>query len=112
MSRLESADRSWIETHQLAQLQEGLRRILPHNRFYGRKLLEDSVTFSIERLADLARLPFTTKRELVQDQEEHPLFGTNLTYPLSEYVRFHQTSVTSGRPLKILDTQETWDWWA
>jgi phenylacetate-CoA ligase len=112
MSQLETSDRSQIETHQLARLQEGLKRILPHNRFYRQKLLQDGETISIERLADISRLPFTTKRELVNDQEQHPLFGTNLTYPLSEYVRFHQTSGTSGRPLKILDTQESWDWWA
>ncbi len=112
MSRLETADRSHIEDHQLKRLQEGLGRILPDNRFYRRKLLQERESISIERLADLARLPFTTKRELVSDQEEHPLFGTNLTYPLSEYVRFHQTSGTMGHPLKILDTQESWDWWA
>ncbi len=35
-----------------------------------------------------------------------------MTYPLSEYVRLHQTSGTTGQPLKILDTQESWDWWA
>ncbi|HEY6541971.1 MAG TPA: phenylacetate--CoA ligase family protein [Ktedonobacteraceae bacterium] len=112
MSRLETADRSRIEAHQLERLQEGLRRVLPDNRFYRRKLSQENEVISIERLADLARLPFTTKRELVSDQEEHPLFGANLTYPLSEYVRFHQTSGTAGRPLKILDTQESWDWWA
>ena len=112
MSRLETADRSYIEAHQLERLQQGLGRILPANRFYRQKLLQESETISIERLADLARLPFTTKRELVSDQEEHPLFGSNLTYPLSEYVRFHQTSGTMGHPLKILDTQESWDWWA
>ena len=112
MSQLETADRSRIEAYQLARLQEGLGRILPRNRFYRQKLLQNSETMIIERLEELARLPFTTKRELVQDQEQHPLFGTNLTYPVSEYVRFHQTSGTSGRPLKILDTQESWDWWA
>jgi len=112
MSRLETADRSRIEAHQLERLRVGLGRILPDNRFYRRKLLQESEIISIERLADLARLPFTSKRELVSDQEEHPLFGANLTYPLSEYVRFHQTSGTAGRPLKVLDTQESWDWWA
>ncbi|HEU0002682.1 MAG TPA: AMP-binding protein [Ktedonobacteraceae bacterium] len=112
MSQLETSDRSRIEAHQLARLQDGLKRILPHNRFYQQKLLQDGETLSIERLADLAYLPFTTKRELVSDQEGHPLFGTNLTYPAGEYVRFHQTSGTSGSPLKILDTQESWDWWA
>jgi phenylacetate-CoA ligase len=61
---------------------------------------------------DFARLPFTTKAELVEDQAAHPPFGTNLTYPFERYVRVHQTSGTSGRPLTWLDTQESWDWWA
>jgi phenylacetate-CoA ligase len=61
---------------------------------------------------DFARLPFTRKTDLVEDQAEHPPFGTNLTYPLECYVRVHQTSGTSGSPLRWLDTQESWDWWA
>jgi phenylacetate-CoA ligase len=61
---------------------------------------------------DFARLPFTTKSELVEDQVAHPPFGTDLTYPLERYVRVHQTSGTSGQPLRWLDTQESWDWWA
>ena len=56
-------------------------------------------------------LPFTTKAELTEDQTGHPPFGTNLTYPLERYVRLHQTSGTTGRPLRLLDTAESWDWW-
>jgi phenylacetate-CoA ligase len=33
-----------------------------------------------------------------------------LTYPLSRYSRLHQTSATSGRPLRWLDTPESWRW--
>jgi phenylacetate-CoA ligase len=112
MSQLETASRSDIEAHQLARLQHGLARLLPQNRFYREKLLQENDTIAIQQLENLSNLPFTTKRELVADQEEFPLFGSNLTHPLSEYVRFHQTSGTSGRPLKIVDTQESWDWWA
>jgi phenylacetate-CoA ligase len=56
-------------------------------------------------------LPFTTKGELAQDQAECPPFGRLLTYPLSRYRYFHQTSGTTGRPLKWLDTEESWEWW-
>lgn len=35
----------------------------------------------------------------------------NLTYPLEQYVRFHQTSGTSGRPMMVLDTWQDWQWW-
>ena len=112
MLQLETASRSLIEAHQLARLQLGLTRILPRNRFYEEKLLATGESITLEKLEDLSHLPFTTKRELVADQETHPLFGTNLTYPLSEYIRLHQTSGTTGKPLKVLDTQESWDWWA
>ncbi|MBI4637125.1 MAG: phenylacetate--CoA ligase family protein [Candidatus Rokubacteria bacterium] len=61
---------------------------------------------------DVARLPFTVKQELVDDQAAHPPFGTNLTYSLERYVRVHQTSGTSGAPLRWLDTQASWEWWA
>jgi phenylacetate-CoA ligase len=112
MFQVEYASRSLIEEHQLARLQLGLSRILPHNGFYEEKLLSNRVSISLRSLDDLSSLPFTTKQELVADQELHPLFGSNLTYPLNEYIRLHQTSGTTGRPLKILDTQESWDWWA
>ncbi|MHB8595474.1 MAG: phenylacetate--CoA ligase family protein [Ktedonobacteraceae bacterium] len=112
MSDLETASRSRIEEHQLIRLQLGLERIRITNRFYGEKLFQHSTSSTLEHLTDLHNLPFTNKRELVADQAAHPLFGSNLTYPLSEYVRLHQTSGTTGRPLKILDTQESWDWWA
>src|SRR3989475_6824772 len=111
MSNLETASRSLIEAHQLARLQLGLSRLLPANRFYQEKLAGKE-HLSLEKLADLTLLPYTTKRELVADQAAHPLFGSNLTYPLSEYIRLHQTSGTTGWPLKILDTRESWDWWA
>ena len=29
-----------------------------------------------------------------------------------EYTAYHQTSGTSGRPLVVLDTPESWEWWA
>jgi phenylacetate-CoA ligase len=61
---------------------------------------------------DFRRLPLTRKTELVDDQAAHPPFGSNLTYPLARYVRVHQTSGTSGQPIRWLETQASWDWWA
>ena len=61
---------------------------------------------------DFRRLPLTRKTEFADDQAAHPPFGTNLTYPLERYVRVHQTSGTSGQPIRWLETQASWDWWA
>jgi phenylacetate-CoA ligase len=60
---------------------------------------------------DFARLPFTAKRELVDDQVSAPPFGTNRTYPLDRYIRVHQTSGTTGEPVRWLETEESWAWW-
>src|SRR5207245_4173748 len=58
-------------------------------------------------------LPFTTKQEIAEDQARDPPFGTNLTYPLDHYVKLHQTSGTTGKaPIRVLDTEASWDWWA
>src|SRR2546430_4602188 len=64
-----------------------------------------------ERASSLRDLPFTTKAELSADQAAHPPFGSNLTYPIERYVRLHQPRGTTGRPLRFLDTPESWEWW-
>ncbi|MGH6830987.1 MAG: phenylacetate--CoA ligase family protein, partial [Methylocella sp.] len=35
-----------------------------------------------------------------------------LTFSLERYIRLHQTSGTTGKPLYWLDTAESWQWWA
>ena len=100
---------TWTEDERRAAQRERLsamlREVLATNAFYRRKL-GDSVAVD-----DWSRVPFTVKTELTADQGEHPPYGTNLTYPLERYTRVHQTSGTTGRPLRILDSPESWEWW-
>ncbi|MXV78731.1 phenylacetate--CoA ligase, partial [Candidatus Poribacteria bacterium] len=81
--------------------------------FYKNKLSDVGITHpdKIQTLTDYQELPFTTKDELSADQVSHPPYGTNLTYPLERYTCLHQTSGTTGAPLRWLDTRESWDWW-
>src|SRR5262245_39955621 len=80
-----------------------MRAILAEqNRFYADRLKH------AERFQDI---PFTTKLQLVEDQANCPPFGTNLTFPVENYTRIHQTSGTAGKPILWLDTPESWDWW-
>ena len=80
--------------------------MLAHNPFYRERLHD------VRGWDDFERLPFTTKSELTDDQARMPPFGTNLTYQLDDYLRLHQTSGSSGdRPLRWLDTAESWEWW-
>ena len=86
--------------------------ILRGNAFYRRKLGAAAIESADTILTRWRDVPFTTKAELSRDQAEHPPYGTALTYPLERYVRLHQTSGTTGRPLRIPDTAESWRWWA
>jgi len=95
-----AAERRDAQWKRLAGKLPELRR---ENPFYRAKLSD--------RAGQLDDLPFTTKAELSEDQAAHPPFGTNLTYPIERYVRLHQTSGTTGRPLRFLDTAESWEWW-
>jgi phenylacetate-CoA ligase len=97
-----------IASAQLTQLRALLKQILPGNRFYAQKF--SGLTKSLTRLADFSRFPFTTKQELVEDQHRNPIFGTNLSFPLERYTRFHQTSGTTATPVRWLDTPESWNW--
>jgi phenylacetate-CoA ligase len=106
--RLESLDRAALERHQLARLNELLAKILPGNRFYADKLA--TIRLPLESLDDLAQLPYTFKDELLGPPGSGG-FAANLTFPREQYVRFHQTSGTGGRPLVVLDTAEDWQWW-
>ena len=88
---------------QWARLGPMLPELQRDNPFYRAKLPKAA--------RELRELSFTTKAELSEDQAAHPPFGTNLTYPVERYVRLHQTSGTTGRPLRILDDAESWEWW-
>ena len=109
---VESMPRKALESLQIEKLRSVLKEIYGRNRFYTGKL--DAAGFrpeSIRTMDDLAHLPITTKSELVQAQKDAPPFGTNATFSEVVYSRFHQTSGTTGTPLRVLDTPESWDWW-
>jgi phenylacetate-CoA ligase len=106
--RLESLDRPALERYQLARLNGLLERILPINRFYAQTLADCPP--SLNSLADLSKFPYSYKEELLGSRHGGDL-AANLTFPSEQYVRFHQTSGTRGRPLVVLDTAEDWEWW-
>ncbi|MPZ13663.1 MAG: AMP-binding protein [Chloroflexi bacterium] len=109
----ETAPREILEQRQLTRARRVIEAALAHGAFYQQKLRSAGVVSAsdVSSLDDLRRLPFTTKAELIADQAAHPPFGSRLTEPVEHYVRLHQTSGTTGRPLRIVDTDESWDWW-
>lgn len=96
-----------LQQLQRRKLAELVALVQTQNPFYRRKLAGISLPPGGDLLS---QLPFTTRQELENDQLDHPPFGTNLTFPLEKYCRFHQTSGTHGRAMRWLDTAESWAW--
>src|SRR6187549_2288609 len=106
--RLKHLEPDALAGHQLARLNAMLSEILPQNDFYADKL--NQLDGPLTSLDDLTSLPFTYKEELVGVAFRTD-FPANLTYPIENYVRYHQTSGTRGKPLPVLDTARDWQWW-
>ncbi len=107
----ELLSRDGIETRQLTKLKVLCELLEQHNSFWKKRFADaDFNSAQLVSLNDLKSLPFLTKQELVADQNQHPKFGTNLTFPTTDYCRLHQTSGTTGKPMRWLDTRTSWDW--
>ena len=104
-----------LETMSLEQIKalqvERLKATVAHcmnNPIYKKRLEEAGVTpENIKSVDDIRRIPFTTKQDL---RDNYP-FGL-ASAPLTECVRLHSSSGTTGNPTVILHTQKDLDEWA
>src|SRR4030043_919820 len=104
IQKVESSTRDELALIQIQKLETMLKKVYTANPFYQNKFNHFGINPSeIKSIDDLHKLPFTIKKEFEEDQEQHPPFGTNLTEPLKNYTQYHQTSGTTGHPLKFLD---------
>lgn len=104
---IETMKRADLEALQLTRLKESIRIAL-RSPFYKVRFWEMGITpDSIRSLDDLQKLPFTTKNDL----RTHYPFGLVAT-PMSEVVRLHSSSGTTGNPTVICHTQQDLNRWA
>jgi len=99
------ADRAVLRQHQLDRLNQLLCRVISDHPFYREKYR--GVDLPLASLDDLRRLPLLEKHELIGLDGAATICGL----PHERYVRMHQTSGTTGCPLRLLDTAEDWAWW-
>ncbi len=108
----ETMPREQLEKLQLAKLQRIVSYAYEKSAFHRRKF--EAAGFhpdQLHSLADLDRIPFTTKDEWLEEQKRYPMFGEMLTAPQELATRYHATSGTSGRtPLRVLDGRKDWQW--
>jgi phenylacetate-CoA ligase len=93
----EAMEREDLEQIQVERLQATLRRACQNVAFYRETYARAGVEVEgIRSLADLARLPFTTKDDL---RRAYP-YGM-FAVPLKDIVRIHSTSGTTGKPVVV-----------
>lgn len=112
--KTELMPREQLREWQLRKLRTLLQWAYDRSPFWQRKLKAAGVQpRHIQRFEDVRHLPFLTKAEILQCQEEKPLYGDILSAPLELAMTYHQTSGTSGKtPMRALDTPRDWGWGA
>ena len=104
---LETMSREQIEALQVERLKATVAHCM-NNPIYKARLEKAGVSpENITSVKDIRRIPFTTKQDL---RENYP-FGL-ASVPLTECVRLHSSSGTTGNPTVILHTQKDLDEWA
>ena len=104
--RIETMPPAWTRRLEEERLAEQVSRCYDRSPFYRRKLEEAGVRPEhVERLEDLAALPFTTKEELRASQAESPPYGDYVCVDGIEIVRMHLSSGTTGKPLVMSYTE-------
>lgn len=104
----ESMNRSELEALQLSRLQQTVRRVYEKVPYYRAQFDKAGVhPEDIQSLDDLAKLPFTTKEAL---RDNYP-FGV-FAIPLSDVVRVHASSGTTGKPTVVGYSAKDIDIWA
>jgi len=104
---IETASRQQLQALQLERLKWSLRHAYENSPVYRRKFDEAGVhPDQVQSLADLARFPFTTKKDL---RDNYP-FGM-FAVPQDRVARVHASSGTTGKPTVVgytLRDIETW----
>ncbi|HPL87422.1 MAG TPA: phenylacetate--CoA ligase, partial [Deltaproteobacteria bacterium] len=104
----ETLPREAIEALQLKRLQQVVSRVYHTVGFYRKAFDNAGVTpDDVRSLDDLKRLPFTCKQDL---RDNYP-FGL-FTVPMSNIVRLHASSGTTGKPTVVGYTQRDIETWA
>ncbi|CAB3794994.1 Phenylacetate-coenzyme A ligase [Paraburkholderia ultramafica] len=105
---IETASRDELAALQLERLKWSLNHAYENSPVYRRKFDEAGVHPSeVQTLADLARFPFTTKKDL---RDSYP-FGM-FAVPQEQISRIHASSGTTGKPTVVGYTARDIDTWA
>lgn len=99
--------KSQLQRLQWQRLDQTIRLAYQNVAMFRRRMEDRGLTpDDLHGLADIAKLPFSVKSDL---RDEYPL-GL-LARPMSEVVRLHASSGTTGKPIVVAYTQQDLDVW-
>jgi len=106
--KIECASRDEMDAIQTERLKKTVTNIYHNISFYRSKMQEKGlVPGDIKSIKDISKLPFTNKSDL---RDNYP-FGM-FTVPMSEIVRVHASSGTTGKPTVVGYTRNDLQMWA
>lgn len=98
-------DMRQLQSHRLRNV---VQHVYHNSPFYRRKMQEMDITpADIQSIDDIVKLPFTVKQDL---RDNYP-FGL-MASPMSEIVRLHASSGTTGKPIVVGSTRKDLTVWA
>lgn len=108
---LETLPREKLIQLELKNFRRYLGYAKEHSPMYARKLAGIRPQ-DVRSLADLQQLPLTDKEDLrlAQEREEPTIFGDLLGVDISEVSCFRQTSGTTGKPVYVPESYQSWQW--
>ncbi len=83
-------------------IERQLEYVLEHSEFYRRKFGNAQLE---ELLGNFDSIPFTVKKEVLDDQEANAPYGSNLCVNVNDIRRIHKTSGTTQKPVIIALTE-------
>ncbi len=96
-AKYESMPREELTQLQIERLQSTLNRVYRNVAFYKDSFDENKIDIgTIRSIADMAKLPFTTKEDL---RKSYPY--NMFAVPLHDIVRIHSTTGRTGKPIAI-----------
>ena len=105
---IECMDRESLRKIQGIRLKKTVERVYHDTPFYRRKMQELGITpDDINSIDDIVKLPFTTKYDL---RDNYP-FGL-CAVPMSQIVRIHASSGTTGKPTVVGYTRKDLSVWS
>ncbi len=107
---LETMAREELDKIELSYFRNILSHAKAHSALYREKL-HDIHPNDLGTHGDIKKIPLTEKEEMRKYQEMEPFpYGGLLGRDIAEVTTFRQTSGTTGKPIYVPETYESWQW--